>query len=209
MISLTHNFAFIHVNKTGGTSVCEALADYEDIQTEARDHDPAEIYRARLGKALWDEMFSFAFLRNPWDRMVSSYEYRRQYNVGLHETSFKEWLLGPVQDNPLDREWSNQLWMVKDAGGDIIVKELYLYERLSEGFSKARSRIGIATPELGTYNKTVREAWDGYYDRQTAELVRTRFADDLKWAEVHHPGVWERPTAIGKKRGRRRRTPKP
>ena len=197
-MSLTHNFVFIHVNKAGGTSVCEALADYEDIQIEALDHDPAEIYRHRLGAALWDEMFSFAFIRNPWDRMVSSYEYRRQFHEPRCRLSFKEWMMGPVADSPLDREWGNQLWMVKDkdGSGSIIVKKLYLYEQLSEGFSDACNRIGIETPVLGSFNKTVRKNWDYYYDKQTAELVMERFSDDLNWADINFPGVWERPLAL-------------
>jgi hypothetical protein len=211
MISLNHNFVFIHINKSGGTSVCEALHEYEDIQPIALDHDQATIYRDRLGVTLWEEMFSFAILRNPWDRMVSSYEYRRQYHTGPGATSavgrsFRDWMLGPVKDNPLDREWSDQLWMVTDddGRGEIIVDQLYLYEQLEAGFKDACSRIGIEAPPLNFYNKTVRDDWDSYYDKDTAALVAERFAADMQWVDAQHPGAWKRPTALQSSRRKRR-----
>lgn len=201
MISMIKKFAFIHINKSGGTSVVESLADYEDAQSQILDHDQAEIYRNKLGPALWAEMFSFAFIRNPFDRMVSSYEYRKQYIPDVraphvlkaNKLSFRDWMLGPVYDDPLDREWSNQLWMVCDdeGEGEIIVSQLYLYEDLDAGFKDACRRIGIETPRLAKYNKTKREDWRTYYDEDTTSLVRERFSRDLVWAETNHPGIWD------------------
>lgn len=203
MISLTKKFAFIHINKAGGTSVVEALAEYEDAQSQVLDHDQAAIYREKLGNALWAEMFSFAFLRNPFDRMVSSYEFRKQYLpdaraahvLAATKLSFRDWMLGPVHDDPLDREWSNQLWMVcgDEGEGDIMVSQLYLYENLAAGFADACRRIDIETPRLASYNKTKREDWRSYYDADTAALVTERFSRDLAWADEHFPGAWERP----------------
>jgi len=203
MISLDKNFCFIHINKAGGTSVVEALSRWEMPQSLVRDHDQATIYMDRLGPALWSEMFSFAFLRNPFDRMVSSYEFRKQYLPDIRsphvlaaaKLSFRDWMLGPVKDDPLDREWSNQLWMVcgDDGEGEIIVSQLYLYEDLEGGFLDACSRIGISAPRLASYNKTKRKDWRSYYDEDTAALVKERFARDLAWSEANHPGMWETP----------------
>lgn len=199
MISLRKAFAFVHVNKAGGTSVCEALAPWEDCQGAVRDHDPARTYRDRLGASLWSEMFSFAFLRNPWDRMVSSYEYRRQYLAGpgalpAARLSFRDWMLGPVADDPSDREWSDQLWMVCDDAWQPIVSRIYLYDDLEAGFADACARIGIAAPPLPHHNRTERGDWRrGYYDAETDALVRERYARDLAWAEARHPGRWAGP----------------
>ena len=198
MISLRKNFAFIHVNKAGGTSVVEALAEHEDVQPHVLDHDQATIYRAHLGDALWSEMFSFAFVRNPWDRMVSSYEYRRQYLPDIRpdhvlaaaKLSFREWMLGPVAADPLDREWSDQLWMVCDRDWHPIVTQIYLYDDLAAGLHDACGRIGIDTPVLARFNKTDRPTYSEYYDAETDALVRARFARDLAWAAAHHPGRW-------------------
>lgn len=201
MLSLSHRFAFVHVNKAGGTSVVEALADYEDMQPFILDHDQATIYRRVLGADLWDEFYSFAFLRNPFDRMVSSYEYRRQYHKGpgaepAIKLSFRDWMLGPVTDDSLDREWSDQLWMVceEDDYSQVIVKDVFLYEDHALGFDTACAKIGIERPQMEIHNRTERKPWQEYYDADTTALVLERFSHDLAWADQLHPGRWERPT---------------
>lgn len=208
MISLRKNFAFVHVNKAGGTSVCEALGPWEDCQPYVKDHDQATIYRDKLGPELWAEMFSFAFIRNPWDRMVSSYEYRRQYHRGpgatpAAELSFRDWMLTVVAADPRDREWSDQLWMVCDLEWRPMVSRIYLYEDLQVGFADACARIGIDAPELGAFNKTDRGHFLGYYDAETDALVRERFARDLAWAQSEHPGRWRAPHIPKPKRVKR------
>jgi hypothetical protein len=211
MISLRKSFAFVHVNKAGGTSVVEALAEHEDVQPHVRDHDQATIYRGFLGQALWAEMFSFAFIRNPWDRMVSSYEFRRQYMpdvraahvVAAAQLSFRDWMLGPVAADPLDREWSDQLWMVCDHRWEPIVSQIYLYDDLSAALGDACRRIGIGTPALGKFNKTDRADYRDYYDAETDALVRERFAHDIAWAETNHPGLWVAPSIAKPKRVKR------
>lgn len=215
MISLRHRFAFVHVNKTGGTSICEALRPCEDVQDLVRDHDPARKMVDVLGPALWDEMFSFAFVRNPWDRMVSSYEYRRQYlappgALPAADLGFRDWMLGVVAADPRDREWSDQLWMVTDRTGDIIVSRLYLYDDLADGYADACARIGLdPAPPLGRYNETRREAYHYYYDAETDALVRERFARDLAWAGANHPGRWMPPVYPGRKTARPKRVKRP
>lgn len=211
MISLRKNFAFIHVNKAGGTSICEALAEWEDCQPYVLDHDQATIYRDRLGEALWSEMFSFAFIRNPWDRMVSSYEFRRQYMPDQRaphvraaaEFSFRDWMLNVVAADPRDREWSDQLWMVCDLEWNPIISRIYLYDVLAEGFRDACDRIGIDAPALGAFNKTDRRDYRDYYDAETDALVRERFARDIAWAQAHYPGHWQAPEIPKPKRVKR------
>lgn len=70
-ISHKHKCIFFHVPKTGGSSI-EALPMW-DAWT---GHFPraAELGQS-LGPAQWENYFKFAFVRNPWDRLVSLYHY--------------------------------------------------------------------------------------------------------------------------------------
>ena len=101
LISHRHRFAFIHVPKTAGSSVVHALwghADHtEDYwanrwlarigirvnhyapyrQRKFRPHTSAEMLRRNLPAEVYDSLFSFAFVRNPWDLMVSYYHFLR------------------------------------------------------------------------------------------------------------------------------------
>src|ERR1700676_1205404 len=59
---------FIHVQKTGGNAVRSALGMSVN---DAHKHLFARELRGIYGGAAWDSRFKFAFVRNPWDRLVS------------------------------------------------------------------------------------------------------------------------------------------
>ena len=82
MLSLDKNFLFIHIPKTGGKSIKDALALQckSIVRTYGYDLD-------KFDKVLKDnpgEYFRFCFVRNPWDRMVSSWKWAcRKRQVGF------------------------------------------------------------------------------------------------------------------------------
>ncbi|MCC2618340.1 sulfotransferase family protein [Aestuariibacter halophilus] len=59
---------FIHIPKTAGTSVSQALYGGQPWHHTARSYYQADPERFR-------QFFSFAFVRNPWDRLLSTYHY--------------------------------------------------------------------------------------------------------------------------------------
>jgi hypothetical protein len=90
-IDFERRIAFIHIPKTGGSSV-EALLG---LNTDAAFFSPTPLkhltpsnktpqhftlreLRANVGEALTD-FFRFAFVRNPWDRFASEYVWRRRW----------------------------------------------------------------------------------------------------------------------------------
>jgi sulfotransferase famil protein len=71
MISDRHKFIFVHIQKTGGTSiekVFEPLADLRDVPFK---HASAAHYRESFPDQ-FDSYFKFSFVRNPWDWLVFS-----------------------------------------------------------------------------------------------------------------------------------------
>ena len=53
-------YIFIHINKTGGTSIEKAL-------NLPLQHKTALAKRNYIGEKNWSRKFSFAFVRNPWE----------------------------------------------------------------------------------------------------------------------------------------------
>jgi hypothetical protein len=100
ILSHTHEFIFICNGKTGTSSVEAALEPYQEgkefevgvdgLYTEK--HVPPATLRAQLGPDVWEEYFTFAFVRNPWDWFVSQY----YWNWRAPQLSKRELLRRPV-----------------------------------------------------------------------------------------------------------------
>jgi len=72
LVSHSHRIVFVHVQKTGGITVSKVLRQsIPDISPFKQKHAFAVQAMEELDN--WDEYFKFAFVRNPWDRLVSWY----------------------------------------------------------------------------------------------------------------------------------------
>ena len=89
MISHEHKFIFVHINKTGGTSIGEVLKKYSN-KSKFKHQSIIDLNK----EASSNDYFKFTFVRNSWDRFLSLYKYRiktNQTNLGKNPVSFKEW----------------------------------------------------------------------------------------------------------------------
>ena len=132
ILSDTHKFIFIHIGKTGGTSVEKVLCAHLDIDFETTKKSPsgewwkhawAKGMRGRVGASTWNDYFTFAFVRNPFDMILSLYSMYTQYPEYCDRTqhpnlyhpwnqyeSFEDFILsmGHRKHEP-DRLWRLQL----------------------------------------------------------------------------------------------------
>jgi len=87
---LNHDYKFIFIcnGKTGTSSIESALAPYQQGENfevgvsglYQKRHIPPSVLRALLGLKVWDEYFTFSFVRNPWDWFVSSFFWNHKPN---------------------------------------------------------------------------------------------------------------------------------
>lgn len=117
MICRERNIIFVHIPKTGGSSIEDIIwgpdrrSRTEEQLWNARTHPGFNRYqsgspqhllathiREEVGYDLFNRCFRFSFIRNPWDRTVSQYVYmkkrpdlRKRIGMGRF-ASFKEYL---------------------------------------------------------------------------------------------------------------------
>ena len=112
LISHSHRFIFVHVAKSAGLSLRDALCDYVEepehfrIQRQAKlvngkpntlyamwkealIHPTAVQIRKELGESPFDSYFKFAFVRNPWDLQVSMYHFILKETGHRHHQTVK------------------------------------------------------------------------------------------------------------------------
>lgn len=178
LISYRKNFLFVHIAKTGGTSVRAALRRYRwgswygvplwlagqaDQLTRPRHklglkfprHAKAIAAKEMLPEPVYRELFKFVVVRNPWDLQVSSYHHihREKPYVIDGVRSFEDFLklkFDPERpyDYMLDTSAELQHEYIVDLQGRVIVDFIGRYERLDEDFETICRRIGIANPGL-------------------------------------------------------------
>ena len=174
------DFVFVHINKTGGSSVEKAFG-------LALDHRTALEKIEHLGRAEWDRRLTFTVVRNPWDKVVSHYHYRMQRPKSYlkhHPIPFAEWVARAYRDHdPLYYEGSRMFnpqaeWLC-DADGTLLVDVVCRFERLAADVEAVGQRLG-RTVSLPHEKPSRRGPYQGYYDAATCALVADLFARDVE-----------------------------
>lgn len=171
-------FAFIHVNKCGGSSIEIALG-------LAKTHDTAAERRDEMGRDAWQAAYTFATVRNPFDRIVSIYYYRvRTDQGGLADRhlNVNEWVHAVfAEHNP--RYWSdNQLlwpaadWLCED--GALIVDHVARLEDLRTEWPAICRRLG-AVRDLRVYNGNLHPPHGAVLNAGSRATIERVFAEDL------------------------------
>jgi hypothetical protein len=173
-------YVFIHINKTGGSSIEKALG-------VGLDHSTAlEKYR-QLGAAAWERKFVFTMVRNPWDKVVSHYHYRirtNQSGLGEDTIPFSEWLQRCyVERDPRYYDQPRMFmpqrqWLVNEQG-EMLVEFIGRFESLQDDFQRICERLSVQA-ELGHAKPSVRGSYRDYYDSESERLVGEVFAEDVQ-----------------------------
>jgi len=175
-------YIFIHINKTAGTSIGNAIG------LPVKHHQTAREVIARVGRDKWDKAYKFTLVRNPWDKVVSHYEYRRKRNkteVATRNISFTEWVkktYGPDKDpffynNP--KAFQPQVEWLKDDEGKVSIDFIGKFETINKDFDQIKSVIGLEA-ELPHLNASKRAGYQSYYDEETREIVAQWFHEDIE-----------------------------
>jgi hypothetical protein len=173
-------FYFIHINKTAGTSIESALG-------LPPEHLTACEKIAQVGPEAWAQAFTFAVVRNPWDRVVSHYHFRvatNQTGLGDRHLSFTEWVSVCFRDQDpryLDKPkmFMPQIEWVSDGNGLVLVDFIARFECLREDLGVVASTIGRDI-ELEHFYKTARSHYRDYFDDTARLVVAEWFSRDVE-----------------------------
>lgn len=171
------NFIFIHIVKTGDTSIERAL----NLNWE---HKTALEKIKQVGQSRWNSIFTFAFVRNPWDRVVSHFHFRKSKKNKIEQsTTFRDWveLTYGQEGQTIDYHhylMPQSMW-VADHDGIILVDFIGRFENLSEDFKYVCKQIG-KNAALPYINATKHRHYRDYYDDRTIKIVERWFRKDIE-----------------------------
>lgn len=157
MICQERKIIFIHIPKTGGTSIEDMLwpqdrsmsdlwggAKFNKYQTGGLQHLTAVQIKQEIGSAMYNSCFVFSLVRNPVDRLVSQYNYlndrrdlRQKLKLGADRT-FDEYLCKIQKAKHV--QWKKQVSFLYEDGK--LISEVYKLENISQNFSALATKLG-------------------------------------------------------------------
>jgi len=184
-----HGVVFIHIPKNAGTSVYSTFG----MDVPANTHCPVAGVLAVDADA-FRAAYSFGFVRNPWDRIVSAFHYLKHkpiseddkrwaaenltefetfeaFIAGMEKSSFRNRVL-------MWRHFKPQWHFLSDWSGKDAVSFIGRFESLEADIATIGAAIGI-TPELTRENVTKTADYSTYFTPAARDLVARIYAEDI------------------------------
>ena len=144
-----------------------------------KKHATATEIRDSLDREIFNSVFKFTFVRNPWDWQVSLYHYilENPENHGYEETM----KMGSFRNFVFSREklTFTQTSCLVDESGNLLVDFVGKFENLDQDFQSICHKVGISA-SLPHINKSKRTDYQDYYDAETRDLTARLYAEDIE-----------------------------
>ncbi len=205
LFSRDKKFLFIHVPKTGGTSMVTVLKKYSNrvplplraigyffddrgvklpTWTYPITGYPYHVTGSKLkeiwGDETYESYFKFSFVRNPWDLVVSEYEYilqKKSHHLNdcvVKLGSFEQFL--KWKEKHYARPQVN--W-VCDSKGNLVVDYVGRFEDYTRNANEILNKLNIEERVPHT-NSTKRGDYRNYYTEETVAAVNRMYRPDIE-----------------------------
>ena len=203
IISYERNFLFVHVPKTGGTSIRHALKRYEHdasrylvnrclstcgigvnylsrdyCKNRFRAHESASRVAATLPDDVFARLFKFAFVRNPWDILVSMYKFILKTKAHKRHRLVRKMEFAEFVEYAVSKRICDQSRLLTDDQGILLVDYVGRFESFSSDYARIASTIGVS-PDIAHLNRTNSTGFQDFYDRKLRSRVETAYRNDI------------------------------
>ncbi len=183
---------FIHIPKAGGISTIKSL--YGE-RANGFGHPTYERFLRLYGKKSFNEYYKFTFVRNPWDRLLSAYNFLKKGGMNHMDQEFCDDILSSYDTfEQFVMEWVThenvESWVhfipqyhyIYDGNMNLVVDFVGRFENFNDDFEKVRIKLGTGIP-LKHLNKTKDKKEKSYreaYTPKMAEKVAEVYKEDIE-----------------------------
>lgn len=200
---------YIEVPKVACSSIKILLAGWLGTDLTAVGGDPhraqfPEPGPCQAGPKLYPSLFSFAFVRNPWDRLVSCYRDKvlgeapdfttfhlqrgvayclARFDAFQPGMSFVEFVeaVTKIPDGEADEHFRSQYTFLSNRDGKIAIDFVGRFETLHRDWDAVCRQLGFPSTELPHVQAARRRVdYAKYYDSNTRTAVTRRYAEDVR-----------------------------
>lgn len=195
---LNKKYLFVHVPKTGGTSIRNILEEHSVGKTEefGEEHDIVFSAYREMSDEEFNFRFKFAFVRNPFDRELSNYFWHTKTN-GHVDISFPDWVkwrydemsdflsiiqFGGKSDYYYQKGFGKtpQIGFLINEKGKICVDFVGRFETLQEDWEVVADKLNLPKPLPHHYKTERNQDYRQYYTDECREIIENAHSIDLQ-----------------------------
>lgn len=189
---------FIHIPKTAGTSLGRTIFENRDPSVSHVDAFYYEVFEPQLFR----EYFKFTFVRNPWDRLVSNYNYFLKQPSQLREKQFLDTFenfdhfANALEKPEVEQKmftmyhFRPQYQFICDLKRNLVVDYLGYFETINEDFNKIVARLNRPELQLPHLNESKKGLdYREFYTEKTKKIVEKLYPEDIKLFGYNFDGI--------------------
>jgi hypothetical protein len=194
---------FVDIPRTSSTSIkvelgrklgalygkCYDRQDGHRVASPIEDHTPAVKMRRLIGQAAWEQLFTFSFVRNPWERFYSIYRFRQADGNLPESLSFDAYVEKLCEfrfrdhHSPYSRHEYHfpMLDYLLDENESLLVEEVFKVEERDAAMQRLAEKTGF---DLSTERKETLATVGEYrqaYNRRSREIIAQFYRDDIDY----------------------------
>jgi hypothetical protein len=188
-----HQCIFVHIPKAAGVSVCGTL-----LGNLGGGHTTIEEYQMVFPKRKFNRYFKFTFVRNPWDRVFSAYNFlakggmdeadRRWAAANLSDCiGFNEFVVERLRSAAVQdcvHFWPQSAFIRCPFRQKPLLDYIGYFENIEHDFEYVKNRLGMgAEVQLSHKNKTLSNCQGNYqthYSIEAREIVANVYKTDVE-----------------------------
>lgn len=203
-MALIHNnkrFIFFHLYKCGGNSLRKIFNEHakgtiELMGVHSNASDMQKHYVARGKGDVFNDMFKFTFVRNPFDFLLSTYFYARKskghfWHQQAMSMPFKDFPALYIKEMEFHKKrnlhGSNRVtslydWIINEEG-EVIIDFIGKLENLEEDTKTILKRVNVVNvpvPKVNV-NKLNNKPYQEVIDGKTRAFIEKHFAKDFEY----------------------------
>jgi hypothetical protein len=185
IISHNSKIIFIHIQRTGGSSIINLLKHHQGDNIEIiAQHGNARSEENYLLDA-YPQYFTFSFVRNPWDRILSWYlliNKESQEKIEQEKIKFERFLNMNLAFKPNDPHFHyNQFDYISNTNGELITNKIYRFEHYDKEIQDLQKTLHFPVIEAHKMNTTWNRDYRNYYTKNSQELIAEKCKKDIEY----------------------------
>lgn len=178
---------FLHVPKTGGTTIerifdIALLYDANPKTNPTPQHLTCKMLRERIGNEKYDSYYKFAFVRDPWSRILSSYYWRQTLPKKRPVLPFVEFI------ENVERVVDGRLFYRQEFGDHFIpqveytsdVDDVFRFEDFENGVRAIASRLGVPIRKIPAKKTKHYDNYREFYNDYTRQIIARIYRDEIE-----------------------------